>query len=84
MTAKEFVKKNLGKSVNLQKMGEDVEIYGMIVGYTNDNSVILSFSGNYGWKKEWLKEDYDTLLIKSPLNVRFIYMGVNDFNIIQL
>lgn len=79
MTAKEFAEKNIGKNATAEYFGIKV---GMVIGYTNDNSVIISFPNGYGWHYRWLSDEQDHLLIKSPLNVGFLYFGVKDLKLV--
>lgn len=79
MTAKEFAEKNIGKNVSIEYLDHNI---GMIIGYTKEDSVIVSFPNRYGWHEKWLSDEYDNVLIKSPLNVGFLYWGVKDLKLI--
>lgn len=77
MTNKEFALSNLGKEVKF--------IYGgktkvcMIVGYFQgkdpvDSSLIVSMQDKFGWFVSAFSSN-DCVLINSPLNVSFWYIG---------
>lgn len=80
ITNKEFALSNLGKEVKFVFRGETKVC--MIVGYKHIEhpevfSIIVSLTDGFGWYSDSLG-DNDCVLINSPLNVSFWYIGWRD------
>jgi hypothetical protein len=79
----EFVKKNLGKECHINEFTDK----GMIVGYRNDEYVIIGFY-TYDidrWGTDPYTDDYDgdKLVIHSPIIKSYWYTTQDDISIIE-